>query len=89
MNKTEYLVTYGAGEHGLETEDKIIDSVNYYDLRKLLELVIEGKIYDLYITNSAARPAIFIDEGAARALKMIISDFHDRALQSLQDELAN
>lgn len=85
MNKTEYWVTYCVSGD----ENRKIDLVNYYDLRKLLDLLIDDEIYDLYITNSPARTAVHIVDDAAKVLKMIISDFHDSALQSLQDELAD
>lgn len=88
MNKPDYWVTYYV-QNNSNDEDRMIDIVNYYDLKKLLDLLLDDEIYDLYITNSAARPAIPIDYDAAKALKMIISDFHDSALQSLQDELAD
>lgn len=88
MNKTEYWTTYCV-KNVSDDENRQIDLVNYYDLKKLLDLLIDGVIYDFYITNSPARPAIFIDDNAAKALKMVISDFHDGALQDLQDELAD
>lgn len=87
MNKTEYLVTYHVKSVS-DDEDKKIDLVNYYDLRKLLDLLIDDEIYGFYITNNPARSAIPIKHDAAKALKMVISDFHDGALQSSQDELA-
>lgn len=88
MNKTEYWVSYRV-KGVSDDENRMVDLVNYYDLRKLLDLLIDDKIYGLYITNSPARCAIPIEYGAAKALKMIISDFHDSYLQSLQDELAD
>lgn len=88
MNKTEYWVTYRVTSVS-DDENRKIDLVNYYDLRKLLDLLIDDKIYGLDITNSPARPAIRIEYDTAKALKMIISDFHDSYLQSLQDELAD
>lgn len=88
MNKTGYWVTYCV-KSNLDDENRMIDLVNYYDLRKLLDLLIDDEIYGFYITNNAARPAIPIKHDAAKALKMVISDFHDGALQSLQDEQAD
>lgn len=88
MNKTGYWVTYCVKSNS-DDENRMIDLVNYYDLKKLLDLLIDDVIYDLHITNSSARSAIYIDYDAAKALKMVISDFHDGALQSLQDELAD
>lgn len=88
MNKTEYWVTYCVKDNSYD-ENRKIDLVNYYDLRKLLDLLIDEEIYDLYITNSPARSVIPVDYGAAMVLKMVISDFHDGALQSLQDELTD
>lgn len=88
MKKTDYWVTYTVKSNSGD-EKKMIDLVNSYDLKKLLDLMFDGEIYDLYITNSAASPAILIDYRAIKALKMIITDFHDSALQSLQDELAD
>lgn len=88
MNKTEYWVTYCVKSNS-DDENRMIDLVNYYDLKKLLDLLIDDVIYDLHITNSPARSAICIDYDAAKALKMVISDFHDGALQDLQDELAD
>lgn len=87
MNKNEYWVTYRV--KSVSDEDRKIELVNYYDLRKLLDLLIDDEIYGLYITNSPARSAIPIEYDAAKALKMVISDFHDGALQNLQDELAD
>lgn len=88
MNKTEYWVTYCLkGSSG--DEDRVIDLVNYYDLKKLLDLLLDDEIYDLWVTNSRTCPAILVDYHAIKALKMIISDFHDSYLQSLQDELAD
>lgn len=88
MNKTDYWVTYYV-ENNSNDEDRMIDIVNYYDLNKLLDLVLNNKVYGLYMTNSAARPAIPIDYDTAKALKMVVSDFHDSALQSLQAELTD
>lgn len=87
MNKNEYWVTYRV--KNVSDEDRKIELVNYYDLRKLLDLLIDDEIYGLYITNSPARSAIPIEYDAAKALKMVISDFHDGALQSLQDKLVD